>query len=259
MGSCLRNESLRTECRGEGECRGEDECRDSGGESREGFRSDDEDDPRVEDHDAGHDYGSDYANKSGRTGDVRERRRGRRRKGKCPTRGAAAPAPWIVDPRPRAEEGNINDEDMREEDFFPSRQIEVNEESLHLAIGYTSLPKLLTQPPEPENQVLHYPGYHFVLDLVLACRCFLSNENDPIAKIFQFLSSTNQYSAESESGRTVMAVDSLENLAARCSQAEENIAVTHFVFMLNAIQLRCKVIRFVSPISCSVLSEITIS
>jgi hypothetical protein len=49
-----------------------------------------------------------------------------------------------------------------------------------------------------------------------------------------------------------MAFDSLKNLASRCGQAEENIVVSHFVFMLNAIQLRCKVIRFVFPISCSV-------
>jgi hypothetical protein len=126
----------------------------------------------------------------------------------------------------------------------------VSEEGQHQAIGISPL---LIQASEPENQVLHYPGYHFVLDLVLACRCFLSNPtnaNNSVVKIFQFLNSKDRYSAESQ--RAVMAFDSLENLAARCSQAEENIAVTQFVFMLNAIQLRCKVIRFVFPISCLV-------
>ena len=108
-------------------------------------------------------------------------------------------------------------------------------------------------PTPPENQVLHYPGYHFVLDLVLACRSFIanpSNENNAVLKIFQFLNSTDQGFTESQ--RAVMAFDSLENLAARCSQAEENITVTHFIFMLNAIQLCCKVIRFTTPISCLV-------
>lgn len=220
----------------------EDVC---GGEASDGCRSNGvEDDPRVEDHDAG--QGSDDVKKSG--GRVGGRGRSRQNK-KCRTRGAAAPAPWIVDPRPCAEEGNINNEDLREEEFFPSRQIEVNENGHHQAIGFISQ---LTQQPEAENQILHYSGHHFVLDLVLACRCFLSNplnESNSIVKIFQFLNSSNHYSAESL--RTVMVVDSLDNLAARCSQAEENIASTHFVFMLNAIQLRSKVIRFVSPISCS--------
>lgn len=240
-------------CRGEGVCMancpcnrneqlGEDECQDD--------LNGNEDDPRDEDHDTVHgsDHGNDYEEKSGRRGGGRSRGIGRRKR-KCRSRGAAAPPPWIVDPRrPCAEEGNIDDVDLGEEEFFPSRQIEANEEGQHQAIGCVFPPALLTQPPEPENQVLHYPGHHFVLDLVLACRCFLSNENDSIMKIFQFLNETNQYSAESQ--KIVMAFDSLENLAARCSQAEENIAVTHFVFMLNAIQLRCKVIRFVFSISC---------
>ena len=105
---------------------------------------------------------------------------------------------------------------------------------------------------QPENQVLHYPGYHFVLDLVLACQHILSNsenEINSIMNIFQFLKSTNATNdCSAESLRTVMPVDSLKNLAARCSQAEENIGVTHFVFVLNAIQLRCKVIRYIFPI-----------
>jgi hypothetical protein len=179
-----------------------------------------------------------------------DRRQGRRKK-KCPTRGAAAPAPWIVDPRARAGEGNIDDEDLIEEEFFPSQQLGVGEEGQPQSIGRISL---LTIPPEPENQILHYPGYHFVLDLVLACRCFLSNPSneDSITNMFRFINSTNPSSAETQRTRTVMAFDSLENLAARCSQAEENIGVTYFVFMVNAIQLRCKVIRSVSPISCSI-------
>ena len=160
-----------------------------------------------------------------------------KKKKKCASWGAAAPSPWIIDPRPCAEEGSVNDNDLREEEFFPSPQLEreVNEEGQE--IGCFSL-------PEPENQVLHYPGYHFVLDLVLACRSFIanpSNENNAVLKIFQFLNSTDHGFTESQ--RAVMAFDSLENLAARCSQAEENIGMTHFIFMLNAIQLRCYQVR----------------
>lgn len=258
LANCPHNDN---ECLGEDDHQLEDESRgeeDCGGEHRDGFNLiADEDDSRVEDHDAGHasDNASDYTKKSGRRGG-RGRDRGRgRSKRKCRTRGAAAPPPWIVDPRPHAEEENINDEDLREEEFFPSRQIEAYGQE----IGCFSPPELLNQSPEPETQVLLYPGYHFVLDLVLACRCFLAdplNENNDILKIFQYLKSTdainsaNHYSEDPQ--RAVMAFDSLENLAARCSQAEENIAVTCFIFMLNAIQLRCKVIKFVLPFSCSV-------
>ena len=236
-----RGENL---CASEDEYQHEDESRSTGrgeeerGECRDGF-----DLIADEDHDAGHaSDASDYANRRG------ERRgRGRqKKKKKCASRGAAAPSPWIVDPRPCAEEGSVNDNDLREEEFFPSPQLEreVNEEGQE--IGCFSL-------PEPKNQVLHYPGYHFVLDLVLACRSFIanpSNENNAVLKIFQFLNSTDHGFTESQ--QAVMAFDSLENLAARCSQAEENIGVTHFIFMLNAIQLRCKVIRFAIPISCLV-------
>lgn len=137
--------------------------------------------------------------------------------------------------------------DLREEVFFPSRPLEEIEEGQHQVLGHISQLGLLTLPPEPENQVLHYPGYYFVLNIVLACRSFLSNQDDTVTKIFQFLSSTKAYSADSRKAtQTVMAVDNLENLAARCAQADKNIAATHFIFMVNAIQLHCKVIRFVS-------------
>lgn len=205
----------------------------------------DTDEPRIrcDNEHGGEDESSNRSKKNGRGGGRRGRGKGKR---KCLSRGAAAPAPWIVDPHPRTEEGNIKDNDLGEEEFFPSPDIAVNEEGQHQPFGYIS------PENQPENQVLHYPGYHFVLDLVLACRHILSNsenEIDSIMNIFQFLKSTNATNdCSAESLRTVMAVDSLKNLAARCSQAEENIGVTHFVFMLNAIQLRCKVIRFIFPI-----------
>jgi hypothetical protein len=251
-------------------CRGEDESRpteEHGQQDNHGCTDSDEDeghssveddsqhghqdycgspDLSIGENEDGVGHGSDYSKKSGRRGGRRVV--GRQRK-KCRSRGARAPAPWIVDPRLRGREENINEEDLTEEQFFPSRRIEVNEEGQHQAIGCIS-------PPEPENQVLHYPGYHFVMDLVLACRRFLSNpsnENNAIMKLFQFLNlknATNDYSAEYQ--RTLMAFDSLESLAARCGQAEENTGLTNFVFMVNAIQLRSKVIRFVFPISCGI-------
>ena len=155
-------------------------------------------------------------------------------KKKCRTRGAAAPAAWIVDPRPSTAEGCINDEDLQEEEFCPSQRIPEGHANMQ---------------PEPETQVLSFPSYHFVLDLVFACWCPLSdtsNEGDPIMRIFQFLEGgiANAGNGRGRIG-TIMAVDSLDNLAARCALAEENMAITDFVFMINAIQLRCKVIRFV--------------
>lgn len=202
-----------------------------------------EEEPRGESNDA--ENSSDHAEKGGKGGRARQQK-----KKKCTTHGAAAPAAWIVDPRRRVEEGTIMDRDLREEEFIPSRPLEEDEYQAigHISQSTLSQPGLLTLPPEPENQVLHYPGYHFVLDLVLACRSFLSNQDDTLMQIFEFLRSTNTYSTDSRrTTEAVMAFDSLENLAARCGRAEENIAVTHFVFMVNAIQLRCKVIRFVSP------------
>lgn len=115
--------------------------------------------------------------------------------------------------------------------------------------------------PEPENQALSSPGYHFVLDLATACRTYIfepENSVNPITQIFNILrngtSSSEDVRAQSRL-LSIMSVDTLENIADRCIMAEENVAVTDFVFMVNAIQLRCKVIRLVVSILFHIYNE----
>jgi hypothetical protein len=195
--------------------------------------------------DAGSDSDYDSVNEQGETTTShRDRGRGRgtstgrgpiANQPKDSNRGAAAPPAWIFDPRPAL------DEDLCEEDFHRSRNVD------ELGAQQIVIPYMR---PEPENQVLSSPGYHFVLDLALVCRKFLLDapeEENPIAQIFELLKTTGTLELDRNNAAarlgSVMAVDSLENIANRCSMAEQNSTVMDFVFMINAIQLRCKVIR----------------
>jgi hypothetical protein len=154
-------------------------------------------------------------------------------------RGATAPPAWIFDPR------RALDEDLCEEDFHhQSRNID------ELGAQQIVIPYIR---PEPENQLLSSPGYHFVLDLALVCRKFsfdAPGEENPIAQIFELLKTAGTLELDRNDAaarlRSDMAVDSLENIANRCSMAEQNSTVMDFVFMINTIQLRCKVIRLFS-------------
>jgi len=147
-------------------------------------------------------------------------------------RGAAAPPTWIHDPRPAL------DKDLWEEDFRSTQELEVG-------IPYMR--------PEAENQNLASPGYHFILDLALACRkflCYPPGEENPISQIFELVKTNctlglDRNHAAANLG-SIMAVDTLETITRCCSMAEQNSTVMDFVFMINAIQLRCKVIRSLS-------------
>ena len=186
-----------------------------------------------------------------RRGRSRGRGRGRAGRGRggrgnpqrrCPPRGAIAPPAWTHDPR------MVRDSDLQEETFEPSQVIQERSDNQLQQPGPIPGP---SPHPEPENQVLSSPGYHFVLDLAVACRKFLDNpENSqhPVYQIFDILKNGDNPSGGGASQSrllSIMTVDTLENIADRCIMAEENMAVTNFVFMVNAIQLRCKVIRLV--------------
>ena len=84
------------------------------------------------------------------------------------------------------------------------------------------------------------------------CRKFLLDapgEENPIAQIFDLLKSAGTLELDGNNAADrLMVVDSLENIANRCSMAEQNSTVMDFVFMINTIQLRCKVIRLFSQI-----------
>ena len=154
--------------------------------------------------------------------------------------GAAAPPAWTYDPRPAL------DKDLSEEEFYGSKEL-----------PKTNIPYVR---PEPEIQVLSSPGYHFVVDLALACRKFLRDapgEENPIHQIFELVKTSGTLESDTSARLgSVMVVDSLENIAARCRMADVNSKVMDFVFMINAIQLRCKVIRlsfflYTADLTCS--------
>lgn len=174
-------------------------------------------------------------------------RRGRGRGGggnsqpRCPPRGAIAPSAWVHDPRV------VHNSDLQEEIFEPSQIIQGHVDNQLQQPG--PIPGSSARP-EPEIPAISCPGYHFVLDLAVACRKVIDNQGnsqDPMHEIFEILQQQDQPSKDAGKSRllSIMTVDTLENIADRCIMAEENEAVTNFVFMVNAIQLRCKVIRSV--------------
>ena len=175
----------------------------------------------------------------------------------CKTHGGAAPPVWTYDPRPAL------DTDLGEEDFHRAQNVQTDSETQQT----DDVPRGSYIRPEPENQVLSSPGYHFVLDLAMACRKYHLNgpgEENPISQIFELLKTAStvesaRIKAASQIG-SIIAVDSLENIAKRCAMAEQNSTVMDFVFMINAIQLRCKVIRFVFLIYiCIVYSNLVLN
>jgi hypothetical protein len=167
---------------------------------------------------------------------------GARGRKKCRTRGANAPPPWSHDPRPsirRRQDTNDDDLDLQEEFFEPSLDLKSQNQR---SISISGRP---FNHPEPEIQVVSPPGHHFILSLALLCRKYLDDPTDGENKITQTLKLLTGGHDRSSTLASVMFVNSLENLAERCAMSEENVAVSDFVFMVNAIQLRCKVIRSV--------------
>jgi len=96
--------------------------------------------------------------------------------------------------------------------------------------------------PVSEQQSLPNRAHHFMLAISMVCENVVENSEDSsyVSEVFQSLSEGTDLSSTVPS---VMATDSLENLAMRCILAEDTAACLDFVYMLNCIQLRCKIIR----------------
>ncbi len=170
---------------------------------------------------------------------------GARGRKKCRTRGANAPPTWSHDPRPnirRGQDTNDDDLDLQEEVFQASLDLMSQDSQNQRSVIISGQP---FYHPEPEIQVVSPPGHHFILSLAILCRKYLSDPTNGENKITQTLKLLTGGHDRSSTLASVMSVNSLENLAERCAMSEENVAVSDFVFMVNAIQLRCKVIRSV--------------
>ena len=98
--------------------------------------------------------------------------------------------------------------------------------------------------PVPEKQSLPARAYHLVLSIVMVCDQIVAHSDDSsyVSEILDTLQGGSKFADPIPS---VMAVDSLENLATRCILSESTAACIDFVYMLSCIQLRCKVIRSV--------------
>lgn len=126
--------------------------------------------------------------------------------------------------------------------------VALSEKSFYEATNAPSSPE---NSSEPESPALSLEAHHFVLELSLACHRFLNDSpqddpDNPLKQVVRLLEANNSSRlAEAAAARLEFAFsqDSLESLAMRCSIAEENIMLNSFSFMLNTIQLRCKVIR----------------
>lgn len=198
----------------------------------------------------------------GRGGSRTGARRGRvANRPPCKTRGAAAPAVWTYDPRPAL------DADLAEEEFHQAQAQAQNVQEDTRTQEADSVSRGLSIHPAREKQLISAPGYHFILDLAMACRKYHVNgpgEENPISQIFNLLKTASTLESDRIKAAlqvgSIMAVDSLEHIANRCARAEQNSTVMDFVFMINAIQLRCKVIRFVCFIyKCTVYSNLVLN
>lgn len=96
--------------------------------------------------------------------------------------------------------------------------------------------------PEPERQVLSH-RLKFVLAMISeTCDDLLRSPMDIIGRSNTFKLLHKITGKENHSKLDMMEIDSLENLALRCSRADSIIAAAEFVYMVNCIQFRNKII-----------------
>jgi hypothetical protein len=178
-------------------------------------------------------------------------------------RGAVAPPRvWIRDPRPRQVDSNAINLDVLEQSFQPSQVIPDAQQCLTSANPWQA-----TNNVEVESQNLSQDGNHFLLDLSMACRAFRadpSNCQNTISGFLQLLKRggeqsggksgersserSSEQSRFTQAIRSHMSVDGLLDLADRCALTEQAGAVASFAYMINCIQLRCKVIESVNQL-----------
>jgi hypothetical protein len=119
----------------------------------------------------------------------------------------------------------VRGEEPLEQNFLPAQNVSAEADS------------------HPEKQCLPERAAHFVLAVSLACRDVIANANSEascsVFQLFQSLQGLAPNELQSED-------DSLQNLALRCIRAEQVVSSVDFVYMLNCIQLRCKVVRQVA-------------
>lgn len=100
------------------------------------------------------------------------------------------------------------------------------------------------ETPVVEHQALNHVASAFFLMIADCCIKATMGESWPLLEgMFQILQPTTSREPSSIVASSAMAVDSLENLVLRLGQIEKNLIGFNFIYMLDTIQLRGKVVR----------------
>ena len=140
----------------------------------------------------------------------------------------------------------LNEEDIDEEDrvIFEARdaqQLPVEELEPNLAGNHTrqSLAFLSSCTSLPETQILPPTLKMLLLAVANACDSILaSKEANKATRLIEAYEGHNNFV---EKVSSITPEDSLENLAVRCSAADQNVAVSDFLYMLRTIHLRVRI------------------
>lgn len=101
-----------------------------------------------------------------------------------------------------------------------------------------------TEIPVVEHQALNHVASVFFLMVADCCARATTGELWPLLEgMFQILQPTASTEINSTAISSAMATDSLENLVSRLGQIERNLSGFNFIYMLDTIQLRAKVVR----------------
>lgn len=101
-----------------------------------------------------------------------------------------------------------------------------------------------TEPPLVEHQALNHIASAFFLMIADSCTKATKGDLWPLLEgMLQLLQPTTFMDSSSIGASSSMATDSLENLALRLGQIEKNLTGFNFIYMLDTIQLRSKVVR----------------
>ena len=184
------------------------------------------------------DYGENPSTANANRG--RRRRRGGRRPS-CPRGGvqrAANGAAWEVSRRYGASnvdgmDNEAAEADLEEENFSPG--------------NYSEAEQLDRTQPEPENPALPTLGSHFISTIATTARnIHASPVGSNGGNIIQAILDALQGKTQLLSAEDLMSGDSLASLATRCERADQTAQAADLIYMLSCMELRAKVIRYIS-------------
>jgi len=148
-------------------------------------------------------------------------------------------------------EDQIGDE-LPEEEFQWSQDQQENQEPASARVQCLNAYAQLSAS-QPDKPSLPTRAQHFLLALHLVCRNIIQGSSDDFCQVSDIFRLIQGDAHITSLLSTSTKDDSLESLASRCNLMDSCMNTVDFVYMVNCIQLRCKVIRCDLFFQCNIV------